>query len=209
MPIKPTRQKMLQFKIILLNVTPRIWRRIQVPYDFNFQQLHIAIQDSMGWFDCHLHSFYIKDKEASQNIQIGLLDESMDLEEDEGIKDETLFYIKDYFKEINAKVKYEYDFGDCWEHHIIFEGIKYGKSGTGPLCIGGKNPCPPEDIGGFSGFMEFVDKMKDPDHEDYNETRHWYKHNRTGADGNDFVPGKFNRNKVRFRKAKRNNNYSD
>lgn len=38
-----------QFKITLMDSRPKIWRRLQVPSDYNFQQFHEAIQDAMGW----------------------------------------------------------------------------------------------------------------------------------------------------------------
>jgi len=37
-----------QFKITLQGSKPPIWRRIQVPGDFNMWDLHVAIQDAMG-----------------------------------------------------------------------------------------------------------------------------------------------------------------
>jgi len=198
----------MQFKIILRDVKPRIWRIIQVPSNFNFQQLHIAIQDAMGWFDCHLHQFFLKDIENPLNtISIGLLDDEMDLEEDDGMKDETLFLIKDYFKVPNTKVLYEYDFGDGWEHDIIFEGVAYEK-GQMPIIVNGKNPCPPEDAGGSNGFMEFLKIMKNPEHPEHEEMSDWYLNNRCGSNGKQFIPEKFNKNRVRFRKAKKTNNYS-
>ncbi|MFA7025301.1 MAG: plasmid pRiA4b ORF-3 family protein [Candidatus Cloacimonadaceae bacterium] len=46
-----------QFKISLKDSKPSIWRRIQVPENYSFWELHVAIQDTMGWFDGHLHSF--------------------------------------------------------------------------------------------------------------------------------------------------------
>ncbi|MBA7536362.1 hypothetical protein ES705_28625 [subsurface metagenome] len=37
-----------QFKISLKRIKPSIWRRIQVPENYSFLNLHVAIQDSMG-----------------------------------------------------------------------------------------------------------------------------------------------------------------
>jgi hypothetical protein len=45
-----------QLLIVLADSDPLIWRRIQVPASYSFWDLHIAIQDAMGWFDCHLHA---------------------------------------------------------------------------------------------------------------------------------------------------------
>lgn len=38
-----------QFKITLAGAKPPIWRRIQVPETYTFWDLHVAIQDAMGW----------------------------------------------------------------------------------------------------------------------------------------------------------------
>ena len=46
-----------QFKLVLVGVEPPIWRRIQVPETYSFWDLHVALQDSMGWLDYHLHVF--------------------------------------------------------------------------------------------------------------------------------------------------------
>jgi hypothetical protein len=32
-----------------------IWRAGEVPGDYTFWDLHMAIQDAMGWLDYHLH----------------------------------------------------------------------------------------------------------------------------------------------------------
>ena len=44
----------LQFKITLLGVMPPVWRRIQVPAGYSFWDLHVAIQDAMGWQDVNI-----------------------------------------------------------------------------------------------------------------------------------------------------------
>ena len=49
-----------QFKITLEDISPAIWRRILVPDRYTFWDLHVAIQDSMGWLDYHLHAFELK-----------------------------------------------------------------------------------------------------------------------------------------------------
>jgi hypothetical protein len=48
-----------QFRIVLLEIAPPTWRTIQVPRTYSFWDLHVAIQDSMGWLDYHLHRFRI------------------------------------------------------------------------------------------------------------------------------------------------------
>src|SRR5512138_3018002 len=48
-----------QFKLALVGVEPPIWRRIQVPETYSFWDLHVALQDAMGWLDHHLHLFRV------------------------------------------------------------------------------------------------------------------------------------------------------
>jgi len=48
---------LFQFKIVLEGAVPPVWRRIQIPADCTFRDLHVAVQDSMGWSDCRLHEF--------------------------------------------------------------------------------------------------------------------------------------------------------
>ena len=40
-----------QFKVTLQGIRPPIWRGIQVPGNYSFWDLHVAIQDAMGWWD--------------------------------------------------------------------------------------------------------------------------------------------------------------
>ena len=54
---EPTR--VYQFKLLLLAVAPPVWRRIQVPETYSFWDLHVALQDAMGWLDYHLHLFRV------------------------------------------------------------------------------------------------------------------------------------------------------
>ncbi len=69
-----------QFKITLQDISPAIWRRIQVPENYTFWDLHVAIQDSMGWTDSHLHAFRIKNPDTGEIEEIGIPD-------DEGYED--------------------------------------------------------------------------------------------------------------------------
>jgi len=50
-----------QFLIVLSGTAPLVWRRIQVPLAYSFWDLHLAIQDAMGWLDYHLHEFRLVD----------------------------------------------------------------------------------------------------------------------------------------------------
>src|SRR5690625_2121898 len=58
-----------QFKILLHEIEPEIWRLIEVPESYTFWELHVAIQDAMGWLDSHLHEFIPK---GTSDVHIGI-----------------------------------------------------------------------------------------------------------------------------------------
>lgn len=66
--------QILQFKVRLGDIRPTIWRRIEVPASYSFWDLHVAIQDAMGWFDSHLHSFEVLNPETGEVDVIGIPD---------------------------------------------------------------------------------------------------------------------------------------
>ena len=59
--------RVYQFKITMKDIIPFIWRRILVPETYNFWDLHVAIQDAIGWLDYHLHVFRIRRKHSRTN----------------------------------------------------------------------------------------------------------------------------------------------
>ena len=61
-----------QFLIVLSRTSPLVWRRIRVPQSYSFWDLHVAIQDAMGWEDRHLHEFRLVDEQTKQPISIGI-----------------------------------------------------------------------------------------------------------------------------------------
>ena len=51
-----------QLKVVLLGISPMIWRRVLVHGDSTIADLHYIIQIAMGWSDDHLHQFRIHGK---------------------------------------------------------------------------------------------------------------------------------------------------
>jgi len=59
-----------RFKIELKDFEPTIWRLIQVPDDYTFWELRVAITDAMGWADYHLHQFMVDDPRSNEEVSI-------------------------------------------------------------------------------------------------------------------------------------------
>jgi len=170
MRMKQSFNDVYQFKISLKRSKPLIWRRIQVPETYSFWDLHVAIQDAMGWYDCHLHEFQMVNPKTGEKANIGIPDEFYDRE----ILPEWKQNISDYVSLENSAIDYEYDFGDGWKHKIQLEKILPREQGvTYPRCLKGKRACPPEDCGGVWGYEEFLEAIKDPDHPEHREKLAW------------------------------------
>jgi Plasmid pRiA4b ORF-3-like protein len=94
----------VRLKITLRGVRPPVWRRVVVPASFTLAELHSVLQTAMGWTDSHLHSFDIG------GVLYG------DVEEFEGkVGNETRPRLSSVARRV-SKFRYEYDFGDGWEH---------------------------------------------------------------------------------------------
>ncbi len=164
--------KVYQFKITLNDIEPLIWRRIQVPETYTFWDLHVAIQDSMGWLDSHLHEFHIKSPGSRKAVVMGIYREG-DIEDRDILMDWEV-KLAYYFTFENRMAKYVYDFGDDWEHTIELEGILIReKNKEYPACLDGARACPPEDVGSTGGYENFLKIISNPGHEEYEETLEW------------------------------------
>lgn len=178
-----------QFLIALLGVDPLVWRRIRVPGEYSFWDLHVAIQDAMGWQDCHLHEFKTNDPESGKQVQIGLPFD----EDPYGIEilPDHLTAISDYFDHNNEIALYTYDFGDGWRHLVAFEDwIQPEERVQYPKCLSGERKCPPEDCGGPNGYQRFLEAIRNPDHEEHEMYINWI--------GGNFDPEDFDPAQVQF-----------
>ena len=67
-----------------------------------------------------------------------------------------------------------YDYGDDWAHELLLEAILMPEPAvTYPRCLAGERRCPPEDVGGPSGYQEFLEVIFQPGHEEFEHFREW------------------------------------
>ena len=172
------KKQIYQMKISLKGSKPLVWRRFLVKSHITFQLLHETIQEIMGWTHTHLYEFnfgkiIITDAESIQ--------ESSNSENE---IDSAKTKLEDLISEEKEKISYTYDFGDDWGHEIIVEKILPDNSDLkNPVCLAGKNACPPEDCGGIYGYFELLDILKNPKHPEYDERLEWL--------GENFDPAEF------------------
>ena len=149
----------IQLKVTLCDVhKPEVWRRLLIPENYTFRQLHLAIQIAFGWENNHLYEFKPADAGEKWNIT----------EDDEDITGiispgtcwarETGF-LKFMQKHQIGKLLYVYDFGDYWQHEVEIEEHTNSLSGM-PFCVDGEGATPPEDCGGSGGYQWLKDLKK-------------------------------------------------
>lgn len=169
--MKTAYERVYQFKITLRGIRPPIWRRIQVPETYSFWDLHVAIQGAMGWMDCHLHEFTMPDARGGGPVRIGTPSAEYGFHE---VLPEERQSISGWFSVEGKPAEYTYDFGDDWVHTVKLEKILPREEGVDyPHCVKGKRACPPEDCGGPWGYMQLLEVLADPRHEEYEETLEW------------------------------------
>jgi hypothetical protein len=156
-----------QFKVTLLDRKPPIWRRIQVK-DCTLAELHNHIQAALGWWNYHLHRFVIEGIPFGP----GLPD---DFDPPDTVDEAQVLLSKLFKSGKRARFIYDYDFGDGWRHELIFEGYPEPDSTIEyRLCLEGERACPPEDVGGPSGFEEYVEIMSNVQHKRHKELKAWH-----------------------------------
>ena len=151
-------------KIKLLDIEPAIWRRFVVPATIPLDRLHEVIQIVMGWTDSHLYEFIIGNKRYT---------EDHDSKED-GLESGR-FRLRDLIKQQDSTFSYLYDFSDYWMHEIVLEESPYFYPEQSPevVCLEGRRACPPEDVGGLSGYFEFCYSLRVPHHKEHESNKQW------------------------------------
>jgi hypothetical protein len=156
-------------EIHIVGIQPPVTRTLELPMDLNLAQLHEVLQATFGWTDSHLHQFNVG----------GLTYGAPEFDQDGGTDRQTFeassVRLADFAIPYDAPliIVYEYDFGDSWTHAIEMTaaprkaGVKY------PRCIAGSRAGPPDDVGGTSGYANFLDAWSNPRHEEHQAMRRW------------------------------------
>ncbi len=178
--------KAVRIKVTLNLEDYNIWRKLVVPLNITFKQLHKIIQAAFGWKDYHLHDFYIFDEKDAKDDPVYLYNRGeikpvINLVGNE----EDLYYPGDVpmklekgieiSKYIPALMIYNYDYGDYWQHSIEVEEIIDNYNKNFPVCLEGNGNAPPEDVGGEGGFERFLEIIANEDHPEYQGMINWGK----------------------------------
>lgn len=171
----------LHMKLKLEN--SNVWRRVIVPKNITFTELHQTLQIVFGWQDYHLHEFIIykakpkdlnktmrSDDNSLPHIKLVSHEEVLQYDSVVPMKVETGEKLVDY---LPAEITYTYDLGDNWQHSIVIEQMIDNYDKNHPTCLAGEGNAPPEDVGGEPGYEEFLKSIADPTHPEFWHMKQW------------------------------------
>jgi len=137
---------------------PVVWRTLSVPTTITFEKLHFAIQIAFGWANAHLYQFLVLDAPPNANARRSRMPQTLltiqghgnDMDFGPRPKRSQRSKLRDVFEDEryrNKRVKYEYDFGDPWEHSVALIG-RGETTSDAIICLEGEGGPIEEDYGG-------------------------------------------------------------
>lgn len=177
--------RIVRVRVELQSIRPKIWRRIDIPQSMTLSDLHVAVQLAMGWEFSHLWDFEIDDVHYTDAMF-----EYLGAEDDLNIRCiANRMRLEHLIMQGVTRFVYNYDYGDDWNHHVILEDVRNGTPDERyPVLVDGERSCPPEDVGGLHGYMDFVEAVLNPFHREHSECHEWH--------GGPFHPANFDRSRI-------------
>jgi hypothetical protein len=152
-------------RVELLYIKPAIWRRIVVPGSIKLRKLHVVLLLAMGWDGGHMHEFIFGDTNYGEP--------DPDFPSDPPMLDEARVTLTKALGALKS-FTYIYDYGDNWQHRIKVEKmLPPDPELRSPVCLDGRNACPPEDVGGAPGYVDFLEAINDPSREEHDHFLEW------------------------------------
>lgn len=149
------------------------WRRVITPVDISFKQLHQILQAVFDWKSYHMYDFNILDEAGKCVLNvISEFEEVFEPRQDCHMCLASEVKLSSYIIH-QYKIAYCYDYGDNWEHEITIRGTNPDYDKNYPVCFMGEGNAPPEDVGGISGYEDFLEIMADPSHVEYGDMQKW------------------------------------
>lgn len=157
--------RIARLRIELNDIKPAIWRTVEVPLTMSLTGLHQVIQAAMPFEDYHLFAFIIGERRYAlpdpewpdpntRNARTTKLGKMLDLE--------------------GEAFTYVYDFGDDWHHTVTVESVGAADPSTEyPRFLDGARRAPPEDVGGWPGYEEFLEALGKPRHPERKRMLEW------------------------------------
>ena len=156
--------------LVKMNGYEVVWRRLRFPAQFSLRELHLTMQAVTLFGNYHLYQFVGRNR----NIYSGKAPGGVNFGGfgfDRGSSHSAAKTpAGSVLRKKGDKLRYEYDFGDCWTFTINVEKLAPIPDGETPhvTCLGGEKAGPVEDCGGIPGYMNLLKVLdkSDPDDQD-------------------------------------------
>ncbi len=134
-----------------------------MPSDMSLHDLHEVLQVLYGWANYHLYSFTLEHRYEKLRCDL----------DQRGAYSATAAGLDELLSE-GVEFVYNYDFGDNWLVDLKVEKIESNpRIDSAVCCLEGENAGPPEDVGGPTGYEDFLRIIKDPDAFDHEHLKKW------------------------------------
>lgn len=146
-------------------------RKIIVPANITFHQMHRVLQRIFDWENMHLFDFAVFGEDPYKPaVRLVPFEDDLDYDSNATLMGEHVLseYLPKY-----KEIIYRYDFGDNWVHEIELIRVIDEHDAESPYLLEAEGKSPPEDVGGVGGFKPFLKVLEDPKHPDYQAMRKW------------------------------------
>lgn len=173
--VEPGEEQVLQFKLTLDGLRPKIWRRVQVSSQATMFQFAHIIMELFHMENEHLYAFVFPETKgilpksdfpfASPCVRIELFADD-DWNEPDGerlfdVEDPSLTLAEVFDRFPSKKIEFEYDYGDGWGITILFEKVLAQDAKAAakelPCVLKGEGYGILEDCGGVCGLAQLID----------------------------------------------------
>ena len=153
-----------RLRVEIDEVMPRVVRRLEVPFSIRLDDLHFVLQIAIGWRNGHPFEFRIGDRAW------GAIDGDLAGANTLPAQRATLADLA----ALGRLFKYNYVFGEDWEHTVEIEDVSAPSTGGKSLTLlTAEGRCPPEDIGGPAGYEIYLKAIADPREPNHEAMREW------------------------------------
>jgi len=146
----------LVLRVELILMPYPIWRRLRIDDRATFWDLHVAIQDAMGWSHRHLHLFTADHPQTGERLRLGV-PESNSYHGRQAVLASWDVRVADVARPNHPPFLYTYHLGEEWQHEVSLEAVLGpDDAGSVPACLAGEGTCPPEGCGGPAALAQLL-----------------------------------------------------
>jgi hypothetical protein len=129
-----------------------VWRRLRIAEHATFWDLHVAIQDAMGWSRRRRHLFTVDHPHSGKRLRLGI-PEGETFYGRESVLPSWQIRVAELARQDLPPFLYTHHLGEEWQHEVQLEAKQAAPAdGPTPACLAGEGICPVEGCGGAEVF---------------------------------------------------------